>query len=410
MSTQAQTLAALRSDSRSASDLEVGNGSSVGFENAKVLLVDDSRLIRMGLKRSLEEIGLRDIVEAGDGREAIETLVREHFDLMLLDMEMPEMNGMEVLAVLRDTPHHPWPPVIVISGGTAIDDAVRCIELGAEDYLTKPFNPVLLRARVKTSVERKQLRDQEIMRMRQLKRQHEALAQEQTKTEQLLLNILPYKIAQRLKAGEEHIADAHSNVSVLFADMVGFTAMSRTMTPSALVEVLGDLFSRFDLITEKHGLEKIKTIGDCYMLAGGVPEPRDDHAQAVVDAAMEMCTALEEMHARTGGALRMRIGVHSGPIVAGVIGIRKFTYDLWGDTVNVASRMESTGQPGRIHVSANTAELIQDAFDLESRGAIEVKSLGMVETFFVSGRKPPSAGTGALGMGTFSASSETCSG
>ncbi len=380
------------------SDLELGTSAPVGFEKAKVLLVDDSRLIRMGLRRSLEEIGVKDIVEAGDGREAIETLVREHFDLMLLDMEMPEMNGMEVLAVLRDTPHHPWPPVIVISGGTAIDDAVRCIELGAEDYLSKPFNPVLLRARVKTSVERKQLRDQEIMRMRQLKRQHEALAQEQTKTEQLLLNILPFKIAQRLKSGEEHIADACPNVSVLFADMVGFTAMSRTMTPSALVEVLGDLFSRFDLITEKHGLEKIKTIGDCYMLAGGVPEPRDDHAEAVVDAAMDMCTALEEMHERTGGALRMRIGVHSGPIVAGVIGIRKFTYDLWGDTVNVASRMESTGQPGRIHVSANTAQLIENNFALESRGSIEVKSLGMVETFFVNGRKPSTPHTATPGQ------------
>jgi class 3 adenylate cyclase len=375
------------SASDSSTELELVGSQPLGFEKAKVLLVDDSRLLRMGLRRSLEEIGLTDIVEAGDGREAIETLVREHFDLMLLDMEMPEMNGMEVLAVLRDTPHHPWPPVIVISGGTAIDDAVRCIELGAEDYLSKPFNPVLLRARVKTSLERKQLRDQEVMRMRQLKRQHEALAKEQEKTEQLLLNILPFKIAQRLKAGEEHIADACPNVSVLFADMVGFTAMSRTMTPSALVEVLGDLFSRFDLITEKHGLEKIKTIGDCYMLAGGVPEPRDDHAHAAVDAAMDMCVALEEMHARTGGALRMRIGVHSGPIVAGVIGIRKFTYDLWGDTVNVASRMESTGQPGRIHISTHTAQLIEGEFNLEPRGAIEVKSLGMVETFFVNGRK-----------------------
>jgi adenylate cyclase len=374
------------STSANGADLDIAPSVTSDFEKAKVLLVDDSRLIRMGLRRSLVEIGLTDITEAGDGREAIETLVREHFDLMLLDMEMPEMNGMEVLAVLRDTPHHPWPPVIVISGGTSLDDAVRCIELGAEDYLSKPFNPVLLRARVKTSVERKRLRDQEALRMRQLKRQHEALASEQAKTEQLLLNILPRKIAQRLKAGEEHIADAFPNVSVLFADMVGFTAMSRTMTASALVEVLGDLFSRFDLITEKHGLEKIKTIGDCYMLAGGVPEPSDDHAHAVIDAALEFCTALEDMRERTGGALRMRIGVHSGPIVAGVIGLRKFTYDLWGDTVNVASRMESTGEPGRIHVSVNTANLIRKDFQLESRGSIEVKSLGQVETFFVNGR------------------------
>jgi adenylate cyclase len=369
-----------------AGELDISASVSSDFEKAKVLLVDDSRLIRMGLRKSLVEIGLTDITEAGDGREAIETLVREPFDLMLLDMEMPEMNGMEVLAVLRDTPHHPWPPVIVISGGTSLEDAVRCIELGAEDYLSKPFNPVLLRARVKTSVERKRLRDQDALRMRQLKRQHEALASEQAKTEQLLLNILPRKIAQRLKAGEEHIADAFPNVSVLFADMVGFTAMSRTMTASALVEVLGDLFSRFDLITEKHGLEKIKTIGDCYMLAGGVPDPMEDHAHAVIDAAIEFCTALEEMRERTGGALRMRIGVHSGPIVAGVIGLRKFTYDLWGDTVNVASRMESTGEPGRIHVSVNTANLVRNDFKLESRGSIEVKSLGQVETFFVNGR------------------------
>ncbi|MEK7344217.1 MAG: adenylate/guanylate cyclase domain-containing protein [Pseudomonadota bacterium] len=373
-------------DSSSATELDIASSVSSDFQKAKVLLVDDSRLLRMGLRRSLEEIGLSDITEAGHGREAIEILVREHFDLMLLDMEMPEMNGMEVLAVLRDTPHHPWPPVIVISGGTSLDDAVRCIELGAEDYLSKPFNPVLLRARVRTSVERKRLRDQEVLRMRQLKRQHEALSQEQAKTEQLLLNILPRKIALRLKAGEEHIADAFPNVSVLFADMVGFTAMSRTMTPAALVEVLGDLFSRFDLITERHGLEKIKTIGDCYMLAGGVPEPSDDHAHAVMDAALEMCSALEQMRERTGGALRMRIGVHSGPIVAGVIGLRKFTYDLWGDTVNVASRMESTGAPGRIHVSAITADLIRNDFQLESRGSIEVKSLGQVETFFVNGR------------------------
>jgi adenylate cyclase len=371
---------------KSPAEFETSTIVSSDFHKAKVLLVDDSRLIRMGLRRSLVEIGLSDITEAGHGREAIEMLAREHFDLMLLDMEMPEMNGMEVLAVLRDTPHHPWPPVIVISGGTSLDDAVRCIELGAEDYLSKPFNPVLLRARVKTCVERKRLRDQEALSMRQLKRQHEELASEQAKTEQLLLNILPRKIALRLKAGEEHIADAFPNVSVLFADMVGFTAMSRTMTASALVEVLGDLFSRFDLITEKHGLEKIKTIGDCYMLAGGVPDPSDDHAHAVIDAALEFCTALEDMRERTGGALRMRIGVHSGPIVAGVIGLRKFTYDLWGDTVNVASRMESTGEPGRIHVSVNTANLVRKDFKLESRGSIEVKSLGQVETFFVNGR------------------------
>jgi class 3 adenylate cyclase len=366
-----------------ASTEPVAEGARRGLAAARVLLVDDSRLIRMGLRRSLESIGLQDITEANHGKEAIEMLVRQPFDLMLLDMEMPEMNGMEVLQVLRDSPHHPWPPVIVISGGTGLDDAVRCIELGAEDYLPKPFNPVLLRARVTTSVDKKQLRDQDALRMRQLKRQHEALSEEKAKTEQLLLNILPGSIAKRLKSGEERIADACPSVSVLFADMVGFTKMSRTMSASELVRLLGDLFSRFDLITEKHGLEKIKTIGDCYMLAGGVPVAREDHAVATTLAALEMCQALQELHETTGGGLNMRIGIHSGPLVAGVIGIRKFTYDLWGDTVNVASRMESTGQPGKIHISSATAELLKGHFELSPRGMIEVKSLGQVETFFV---------------------------
>jgi len=360
-----------------------------GLEAARVLLVDDSRLIRMGLRRSLEGIGLRDIVEAENGKEAIELLVRDHFDLMLLDMEMPEMNGMAVLQVLRDSPHHPWPPVIVISGGSGssgIDDAVRCIELGAEDYLPKPFNPVLLKARVTTSVEKKQLRNQEVLRMRQLKRQHEQLQEEQSRTEQLLLNILPKSIAGRMKAGEERIADACSAVTVMFSDLVGFTKMSRTKSAEELVELLGELFSKFDLITEKHGLEKIKTIGDSYMLAGGVPVARDDHAEAAADAALEMCQAIEEIRARTGAPIQMRVGMHSGPLVAGVIGIRKFTYDLWGDTVNVASRMESASEPGRINISAHTAALLEGKFRLTPRGPIEVKSLGPVDTFFVESR------------------------
>ncbi len=357
------------------------------FEDARVLLVDDSQLIRMGLRRSLLEIGLQHVREVDNGDAALELLMREPFDLMLLDMEMPRRNGMQVLELMRESPHFAWPPVIVISGGAGMnDDAVRCIELGAEDYLPKPFNPVLLRARVTTSVEKKMLRDQEMLRLKQLRRQHEQLGKEQAKTEELLLNILPRSIAQRLRRGEERIADAFPMVSVLFADLVGFTAMTRKTTADKLVELLDDLFSRFDLITESHGLEKIKTIGDCYMLAGGVPIAREDHALAVCRAAFDMIDALAELRERTGGAVNMRIGVHSGQVVAGVIGVRKFTYDLWGDTVNVASRMESTGQPGRVHVSPQTAALVGEHYDLEPRGSIEVKSLGQVETFFVNRR------------------------
>ena len=360
-----------------------------GLESASVLLVDDSVMLRMGLRRSLEAVGLRNIREANNGKEAIEILMREPFDLMLLDMEMPVMSGMEVLEVIRETPYQAWPPVIVISGGagsSGIDDAVRCIELGAEDYLPKPFNPVLLKARVTTCIDKKHLRDQNALRMRQLKRQHEQLSEEQEKTEQLLLNILPKKIAGRLKSGEARIADACPSVSVLFADMVGFTKMTRTITATALVEMLGDLFSRFDLITERHGLEKIKTIGDCYMLVGGLPNHRDDHAHAVADTAIEMVKALQRINEKNGTELAMRIGIHSGPVVAGVIGKIKFTYDLWGDTVNVASRMESSGMPGRIHLSEQTRSTLDSHFLLEERGMVECKGLGQVKTFFLNGR------------------------
>ena len=348
------------------------------FADARVLLVDDSQLIRMGLRRSLEQIGLVHVKEVGDGDTAIELLMRESFDLMLLDMEMPKRNGMQVLELMRESPHFAWPPVIVISGGAGMnDDAVRCIELGAEDYLPKPFNPVLLRARVTNSVEKKMLRDQDMLRLKQLKKQHEQLAKEQAKTEELLLNILPRSIAQRLRRGEERIADEAPMVSVLFADLVGFTAMTRKTTADQLVELLDDLFSRFDMITESHGLEKIKTIGDCYMLAGGVPLAREDHAVAVCRAAFDM---IDDSPVGT----KADLVVHSGQVIAGVIGVRKFTCDLWGDTVNVASRMESTGQPGRVHVSAQTAALVAGHFELEARGSIEVKSLGQVETFFVN--------------------------
>ncbi len=356
-----------------------------GFADARVLLVDDSQMIRMGSRRQLEQIGLQHIREVDNGMAAVERLMREPFDLMLLDMEMPQMNGMQVLELLRESPHHAWPPVIVISGGAGTnDDAVRCIELGAEDYLQKPFNPVLLRARVTTSIDKKLLRDQEMLRLKQLRKQHEQLASEQAKTEELLLNILPRSIAKRLRDGEERIADSFPTVSVLFADMVGFTKMTRKTTAKALVNMLDEIFSAFDLITEKHGLEKIKTIGDCYMMAGGVPIQREDHALAVTHAAFEMIDFLNEFRERTGSELNMRIGVHSGLVIAGVIGVRKFTYDLWGDTVNVASRMESTGQPGRVHVSPQTAALIGSEYELEARGKIEVKSLGEVETYFVN--------------------------
>ena len=353
---------------------------------AQVLLVDDSRMMRAVLKKALGEIGFQNVVEAVDGADAVAKMQAAPFDLVLLDMEMPVMTGLEVLAAMNLAPDLKGLPVIVISGADQIDMAVQCIEAGAEDYLTKPPNLTLLRARVSTSLEKKRLRDLERLRLLQLQTEKELVEREREKSERLLLNILPSAIAGRLKGGEKSIANGHDIVSVMFADLCGFTALSRKTSPADLVSMLNGIFTAFDHIVEEHGVEKIKTIGDCYMLVGGIPLHRDDHAAAVADCALEMLDALADLNRANGTELQMRVGIHTGPVVAGVIGKIKFTYDLWGDTVNVASRMESSGQPGRIHLSEQTAEQLQGRFLLEDRGFVECKGLGAVKTFFLNGR------------------------
>lgn len=350
---------------------------------ARLLVVDDSKLMRMGIIRALQQQGVTRIEQADNGQTALERLKNESFDLMLLDVQMPHMTGIEVLAKLQADPLLKGFPVIVISGGEDIEDVVKCIEMGAEDYLPKPFSPVLLRARLTSSIEKKRLRDLEKMRLAQLQTQHELLAQEQAKTESVLLNILPKVISQRLKSGETLIADAHNDVTVLFADLVGFTTLSNGISAEKLVSMLNDIMSAFDLIANQEGVEKIKTIGDCYMLASGIPLARPDHAPAVVRTALAMLAALESFNQQQGAQLQIRVGIHSGPVVAGVIGVHKYTYDLWGGTVNIASRMESTGLPGRIQVSTATAQLIRDDYTLESRGPVSIKGIGEVETFLI---------------------------
>ena len=222
----------------------------------------------------------------------------------------------------------------------------------------------------------------------------EELAVEHDRSERLLLNILPRTISERLKGGQHSIADGFADVSVLFADIVGFTELSARLPPAELVGALNQVFSKFDELADKHGLEKIKTIGDAYMVASGLPVPRADHAVAATHMALDMRDALVELNARHGLSLEARIGIHSGPVVAGVIGKKKFIYDLWGDTVNTASRMESHGVKGAVHVSESTAKLIEDAFVIEARGAIAVKGKGEMQTFLVVAARGASAAAG----------------
>ncbi|HEY4873947.1 MAG TPA: adenylate/guanylate cyclase domain-containing protein [Puia sp.] len=213
------------------------------------------------------------------------------------------------------------------------------------------------------------------------------VAREREKTEQLLLNILPQTVAERFKNDQSFLAEGYQSVSVLFADIVGFTSFSEKVSPHELVKFLNDVFSKFDTLTETLGLEKIKTIGDAYMVAGGVPIPSDDHLQKICQMAIKIQEVIREMKSPVGEQVHMRIGVSTGPVTAGVIGVKKFIYDLWGDTVNTASRMESHAESGSIQITGDVYELIKNEFDCKVRGTFHVKGKGAMTTYLLIGAK-----------------------
>jgi class 3 adenylate cyclase len=217
--------------------------------------------------------------------------------------------------------------------------------------------------------------------------QDRLLAEEREKVERLLLNILPQPIAERLKQEPITIADSFTEATIMFADIVGFTPLSARLSATEIVNLLNHIFSTFDRLAERHGLEKIKTIGDAYMVVGGLPTPRPDHAESVAEMALDMQQEIAKFSRELDESFSIRIGINTGPVVAGVIGLKKFIYDLWGDAVNTASRMESHGMPNCIQVSQTTYELLQDKYLFEERGVIEVKGKGEMFTYLLRGRK-----------------------
>jgi class 3 adenylate cyclase len=229
-------------------------------------------------------------------------------------------------------------------------------------------------------LERKRLRDREQAFTVELQA-------EKSKSDALLLNILPASIVERMRRGEVGIADRFPEATILFSDLVGFTSLAGKASPGQIIEILNSLFSSFDALAKRLRLEKIKTIGDAYMVAGGLPEEQPDHALAVADMALGMMEAVRQIGAQFGENLEARIGIHSGEVVAGIIGQHRFIYDVWGDTVNTASRLESSGLPNRIQISEATYRRINDKFHCELRGPIEVKGKGAMLTYFLGERR-----------------------
>lgn len=356
------------------------------IRDASILVVDDEDAMRSVLLLMLRSLGYANLAEASNGQDALDALRRREFDLLITDLQMPEMDGFALLAAIKDDPFLRHLPTIVASGINQLEAVARCIEMGAEDFLPKPVNSTILRARVNSSLERKRLRDLDRLRLMQLQHEKQLLEMEKEKSERLLLNILPKPIADRLKQGERHIADRFAEVTVLFADIVDFSTLANETDPEDLVTLLNELFSRFDRLAERHSLEKIKTIGDSYLVVGGLPLPRADHAEAVAEMALEMLASVRDLNSDSGINIRVRIGLNTGPVVAGVIGRKKFTYDLWGTAVNLASRMQSNGLPDRIHLSEGTRRLLRNHFKVTARGTVHCKGMGEVRSYLLDGK------------------------
>ncbi len=342
---------------------------------ARLLVVDDDAMNRDMLVRRLKKLG-HFVTEAANGRIALQKLKEDNFDLVLLDIIMPELDGFHTLEFMKADQRLRHLPVIMLTALDDVESTVRCIEAGAEDFVPKPFNPVVLRARISASLEKKRLRDQEQAYLTQLQ-------SERAKSERLLLNVLPRAVADRLKAGERTIVDSFREATVIFADIVGFTRIAGRQSPSRTVQLLNDLFSNFDRVAEQFQIEKIKTIGDSYMVVSGLPINNPDHAEIAANAAFELLEALRQFNRRHRLDWQIRIGMNCGPVVAGIIGTKKFSYDLWGDTVNIAARMESYGQPDKIQVSSNIRRELSGKFEFESVGLIEIKNVGPMETYFL---------------------------
>ncbi len=358
-----------------------------------ILVVDDHEDNVDLVLALLEDQGYENLKSASDGQKAIELMeLRRDIDLVLLDINMPNMNGYEVLEYMKSSETLNVIPVIMVTALDHLDSVIRCVESGAEDYLTKPVEETLLRARVGASLERKHLRDQERLLLRQVQK-------EKRKSETVLFNVLPQSIAERLKMGEDNIAETIPDATVLFADLVGFTNLSAQISPATLLYILNQVFSAFDEMVKEYNLEKIKTIGDSYMVVGGLPPNTENHERNCLEFAFASLRYMNQFNEDHNMSLQLRIGMHAGPIVAGVIGQTRFSYDLWGETVNLASRMESLGLPGQVQITEETYKRIGSTDEFVPRGIIEVKGKGAMTTYLSTPEAAQKAADSPVGEG-----------
>lgn len=339
---------------------------------SRILIVDDIEENLKVLTETLTHQGFHPL-QAKTGERAIKIAQKALPDLILLDIKMPGMDGYETISKLKSIPVTADIPVIFISALNQIEDKVKGFKAGAVDYVSKPFQKEEVIARVTTH-----------LKLREAQREIE---REKEKSENLLRNILPASVIKELKESGVSEPQKFSNVTILFSDFVQFTNYSTSLDPRTLINELNDMFTNFDNIMENHGCERIKTIGDAYLAVCGMANETNDHGKRVVDAAIEIRDYLKNRNSNSKHKWQVRIGIHSGELVGGIVGSKKYIYDIFGDAVNFASRMESNSKPMGINVSEETYNLIKKYYNITKRDPIDVKGKGITNMFFVNDDK-----------------------
>jgi class 3 adenylate cyclase/FixJ family two-component response regulator len=370
-----------------------------------ILYVDDEENNLISFRAALRRY--YNIFTAQSGAEGMDIISKNDIHIIVTDQRMPNMTGVQFLQHIPDEPDNIR---MILTGFSDMEAIIEAINTGkVYRYITKPWDKDELKITIDNALEAVRLRRDNKHLVSELMENNEKLEEkvkqrtieiekksmqleaEKSKSDQLLLNILPEEIAGELKRFGKSYARKHNQVSVLFADIKGFTTITETMPPDELITQLDESFRGFDRILEKYGIEKIKTIGDCYMCACGLPTDVENNAVTAVNAALDMQEFMTGFNTtkriQNLPVFEIRIGIHTGPVIAGVVGITKFAYDIWGDTVNLASQMEHLSLPGKINISENTFSLVNGYFNCTSRGKIAVKSKGEIEMFFVEGKK-----------------------
>jgi len=345
---------------------------------AKILIAEDETIIAIDIKTILLKLGYSVLGPVTSGEKVIETLKQEKSDLILMDISLSgKLDGIQTAELVTRTFDIPVVYLTALTDNETLDRARVTEPFG---YLLKPFDERNLRSTIEMALYKHKVESELRYRTKELEK-------EKIKTDQLLHNIFPAEIVKELKSKGTVNPKHYDSVSILFTDFHDFTSFASGLSADNLVLELNNIFVRFDSILTNLGLEKLKTIGDAYMIAGGLPNETKDHAVKITIAAIEMQKVIKEENSKRNLNWKMRAGIHTGPCVAGIVGIKKYTYDVWGDTVNIASRMESCSEPGKINISRATYELIKDHFECEYRGSIEAKGKGLIDMYFVNTSK-----------------------